>query len=160
MTDHHQACCNPYTVWRACSGLSTGLHCTVPVPATSLFICYGWLYGRLMHCTLHMSDYNLKIFQDSIGFTFCFILASQMQLHHAHFYFLVLDVEALEAHIFLHLLWDFDCEFSLASYDNFFPQIRTHSQISTLPDLGHNVKRVSLSKSVTPFPLLFHYFIY
>ena len=38
------------------------------------------------------------------------------------------------------------------SYDNFFPQIRTHSQISTLPDLGHNVKRVSLSKSVTPFP--------
>ena len=79
-----------------------------------------------------------------------------MQLHHAHFYFLVLDVEALEAHIF----WDFDFEFSLASYDNFFPQIRTHSQISTLPDLGHNVKRVSLSKSVTPAPLLFHYFIY
>ena len=78
-----------------------------------------------------MSDCNLKIFQDSIGFTFCFILASQMQLHHAHSYFLVLDVEALEAHIFLHLLWDFDFEFSLASYDNFFPQIRTYSQIST-----------------------------
>ena len=37
----------------------------------------------------------------------------------------------IEAHIFLHLLWDFDFEFSLASYDNFFPQIRTHSQIST-----------------------------
>ena len=73
-----------------------------------------------MHFTLHMSDCNLKIFQDSIGFTFCFILASQMQLHHAHSYFLVLDVEALEAHIFLHLLWDFDSEFSLASYDNFF----------------------------------------
>ena len=135
----------------------SSLHSTC---ASHKSICYGWLYGRLMHCTLHMSDCNLKIFQDSIGFTFCFILASQMQLHHAHSYFLVLDVEALEAHIFLHLLWDFDCEFSLASYDNFFPQIRTHSQISTLPDLGHNVKRVSLSKSVTPFPLLFHYFIY
>ena len=118
-------------------------------------ICYGWLYGRLMHCTLHMSDCNLKIFQDSIGFTCCFILASQMQLHHAHSYFLVLEVEALETHIFLHLLWDFNFEFSLASYDNFFPQIRTYSQISTLPDLGHNVKRVSLSESVTPPPSYF-----
>lgn len=127
----------------------SSLHSTC---ASHKSICYGWLYGRLMHCTLHMSDCNLKIFQDSIGFTFCFILASQMQLHHAHSYFLVLDVEALEAHIFLHLLWDFDFEFSLASYDNLFPQIRTHSQISSLPDLDHNVKRVSLSKSVTPFP--------
>ena len=135
----------------------SSLHSTC---ASHKSICYGWLYGRLMHCTLHMSDCNLKIFQDSIGFTFCFILASQMQLHHAHSYFLVLDVEALK------LTFSCTCSETLILsshwllYDNFFPQIRTHSQISTLPDLGLNVKQVSLSKSVTPSPLLFHYFIY
>ena len=159
MTDHHQACCNPYTVWRACSGLSTGLHCTVPVPATSLYVMGGCMEDSCtVHCTWVIATWKYS----RTPLVLPFVLFWPVRCNYIMLTLIFLCL------MLRHWRLTFSCTCSetliLSShwllYDNFFPQIRTHSQISTLPDLGLNVKQVSLSKSVTPSPLLFHYFIY